>query len=112
MRLLAAGLIVAAAVAAPAAAGTAAPTLRLGSVQPLVLRGAHFERGESVRVVVSDSVHRWARRARVTAAGTFSVSFGAVPIDRCTMVAAAFGSRGDRASRKPAAPACIEPIGP
>jgi hypothetical protein len=100
------------AVAATAGAAVRSPTLRIANVKPLVVRGSGFHARERVRVVVTSASNRWTRRVTATASGTVAASFGSLPVNRCSLVAKAFGSGGSRASTKPAEPACPEPIGP
>ena len=99
--------------ATPALALTARPTLGLSkSADPLVVRGTHFKGREHVRVIVSSAGRSWTKRVVAGTTGAFTVSFGTVAADRCSLVARAFGSSGDRASAKPAETGCPEPISP
>ncbi|HYZ78207.1 MAG TPA: hypothetical protein VE596_12620 [Gaiellaceae bacterium] len=97
-------LVALAAVAATAAAPsatTAKPALRLVRIDPLIVQGRDFRRGE--RVTVTARLPRATRSARVlaNAEGAFRVRLGRVrAYDRCASVLSveARGSRGSKAS--------------
>jgi hypothetical protein len=109
--LLALAALLASAVAAGAQTASR-PTLRLAHVQPLSFHGEHFRARERVRVVVSSGEQSWTRRVTATAAGTFTVGFGTIGVDRCSLVARAFGAGGSLARYKPAEPQCIQQTAP
>ena len=102
--------IAAALVCAGTSAASDTPSLRFASLRPVVVRGAGFPAHRRLRIVVADAQHSWTKRVVVRASGGFSVSFGVVPLDRCSAVARAFGANGLRVSTKPADPLCPEPI--
>jgi uncharacterized membrane protein YedE/YeeE len=107
-------LLVAAVALATVAAGSPAPTrvslspaLRLLSLHPVHVRGIHFRPGERVTITLSTTVQR-VRHARATAAGSFVVGFGGVPISHCSGFAIrAVGSQGSVAVYKLQRPACL-----
>jgi hypothetical protein len=78
----------------PAAAATTAPSLRLVTTTPLVVKGVNFHPGERVTVRVGTA--KVVVRAGV--AGTFSVNLGAPLVDRCSSGIVAAGARGDQAA--------------
>jgi hypothetical protein len=92
---------------APAALASGTPALRAVTMQPLALQGIRFRPSErvTVRVVVSG-------KARVhvvvaTRAGTFTTTFTAVSLGRCTRyVIVASGSRGSTATLRRIFPDC------
>src|SRR4051812_14854171 len=108
MRLLAPAIAALLAAAPVAFGGSPRPTLRPVSMQPLVIKGAHFKPGERVRVTVRPPGA--GRRLVVRKDGTLTVSFPGVAVDRCTGVSlSAVGSFGDRAewAMKLPKPACL-----
>ena len=78
----------------PAAAATAAPSLRLVTTTPLVVKGMNFQPGERVTVRVGAAKVV----VRAGAAGTFRVNLGAPLFDRCSSGIVAAGARGDQAA--------------
>jgi hypothetical protein len=78
--------------AAGASLGHAAPTLRVVTRHPVVVRGAHFRAAERVTVRVRHVV----RVVHSTETGAFRVRLG-TPTDRCTSWIVAVGARGDSA---------------
>ena len=90
------------------AGANAGSTLKLVQVHPLVVRGAHFQNGERVRVTVYARITR-VEKATATSSGSFRASFGNVPIGRCNgFRVTAVGNLGSRASLKlPPLPACL-----
>jgi hypothetical protein len=94
-RILAAtGVVVALALAAPAAA-LAPPVLRVTAFQPFTVGGARFKPFERVTVTVDRT---WVRHVRAGAAGAFTATFRGIAISRCDgFSAAAAGSRGSHA---------------
>jgi hypothetical protein len=103
MRKIATALIVLA-TAAQAAGAVVAPTLRIVTTDPLVVRGAHFRAAERV-TVKGPSV---TRVVHTTASGTFRANLGVVPTDRCSMPMriVATGALGDKAVFLPARAMC------
>jgi hypothetical protein len=94
-RILAIGVVLALALAAPAAA-VAPAVLRVRAFQPLVMDGARFKPFERVTVTVDRT---WVRHARAGADGTFTAAFRGMLISRCDgLSAAAAGSRGSHAA--------------
>jgi hypothetical protein len=95
-RILAAtGVLVALALAAPAAA-VAPAALRVRAFQPLVVDGARFKPFERVTVTVERT---WVRHVRAGADGGFTTTFRGILISRCDgLSAAAAGSRGSHAA--------------
>jgi hypothetical protein len=92
---------------APAAESTRVPALRLLDRQPLVLRGKSFLPRELVKVTVATDAQRSVKRLRATSTGTFTATFVAVELDRCSgMLVVATGSRGSQARLKMPQPAC------
>jgi hypothetical protein len=93
--------IAALAVAAPAATPRAKPSLRVVDTSPLAVRGAAFHVRERVRVQVSGSATAL-RIVRASAVGTFTATFPAVFVDRCSdsLAVVAVGTSGARASVK------------
>jgi hypothetical protein len=87
-----------------------APTLRLITTSPLVVRGRHFRPGETVRVVADAGKTKRVRATRPSATGSFRVSFGAMHADRCTegLLITATGPR-ERAVLKLPSPECAVP---
>jgi hypothetical protein len=94
-RILAAtGVVLAFALAAPAAA-VPPPVLRVRTFHPLAVDGARFKPFEQVAVTLD---HIWVRHVRARAAGAFTVTFRGVVISRCDgYSAAATGSKGSHA---------------
>jgi hypothetical protein len=81
------------------ASGLSAPALRTMSSQPLAVRGVHFRAAErvTVRVAAGESVR--VHVVRATAAGTFTTTFTAVVLERCSpFVVTARGSKGSVAT--------------
>ena len=103
--------IAALALAGLLAGATSRPTLRFASIQPTVVGGTAFPAGMRLRVVVTSGESQWTRRVVVSRMHTFSVSFGTLPVSRCSVFAAAFGGRL-HVSTKPAETGCPEPVGP
>ena len=101
---LVAVLLALVALATPASAAEATPSLRLVTLTPLTLRGAGFAPGETVRVVLTPGRGRKqaVRTARATTAGSFRVRYELVALEPCHgfVVAAATGSHGSRATWK------------
>jgi hypothetical protein len=100
-----AALLVAAAVAVPAAAGGSSPRakVRIVTMSPLAVRGTGFKPHERVRVTASPG---GTRRVRARADGSFRVAFS-MPADRCSgLSVSAVGARGDHASLKLPQMAC------
>lgn len=97
-----AGIAVAlAALGVPAAlAGVAAgPAIHPLKTSPLQARGIHFKPHERVRVRVESPTITATRRIVVGAAGSFTVTFAGVAVDRCLGYSLnASGSFGDRAT--------------
>jgi hypothetical protein len=108
-RAIAIGFLAALLATAPGGAA-GMPTVRFASFMPATVRGTGFHVRGSVRVVVHDNGRSWSRRVTASATGTFFVSFGPLPIDRCSAVATAFGSGGMRVKTKPAETGCMERI--
>ena len=106
IRVLAAGVVAAAAVAGLSAAAIAStaqkPSLRLVSIQPLKIRGVYFRPRERVRVraAVENSIHT--RSTRTTDRGSFAVAFVEVAYDPCStfLLVTAVGAHGERAALK------------
>ncbi len=98
-----------------AGAGSAAtgPSLRLASTKPFVVKGAHFKAGERVLVTLTIDRKRSSRSARAVA-GSFTVSFGTVELDRCSSyVVRAIGGQGDGAVlRHLPLPMCAPAVSP
>ncbi len=88
-----AALALAGAVAVAAAPIVAArPTLKILSLAPFSVRGAHFQPAERVKITVNGVL---VRRATTTANGAFVVTFHGVDVDRCNGYAVkAVGSKG------------------
>jgi hypothetical protein len=96
--VLFAGLALASASVSGAAATR--PTLRVVDRTPVVIRGAGFEPGERVTVVLA-AQSRWSKRVTATSSGTFVVRFKVV-LGRCSRYSIqAFGSTGSRARLAP-----------
>jgi hypothetical protein len=91
--------LLAIAMAAPAAAASRRPTLRLVARDPITVAGAHF-RPRAVVTVTIYSDPAVTRAARTTRAGTFRLSFGRVEIGPCGGAAQvqAVGARGQTAA--------------
>jgi hypothetical protein len=98
-------LLACAALLVPAAASALwrpAPALRTTSSQPLAVHGLHFRAAErvTVRVAVGGSVR--VHVVRASAAGTFTTTFTAVVLERCSLFSiTASGSRGSVATLRP-----------
>src|SRR5690242_3580902 len=96
--LFVAAVVAVCAVVVPSIAGGAPPAkVRIVTVSPLVVRGSHFHAREHVRVTAGPG---GSRRVRTAANGTFSASFGTLPVDACNggdLTVRAAGARGDRA---------------
>ncbi len=98
-------LFACAALLAPAgvlALGRPTPVLRTTSARPLAVQGVHFRPAErvTVRVAVGSAIRMHVVRA--TAAGTFTTTFTAVVLERCSPFAiTASGSRGSVATLRP-----------
>ena len=101
MRALAAAAVAALA-ATGAVAQTARPTLRLVSVSPTTVAGAHFKAREHVRVRLQTSERSATRRLIATRLGRFVAHFGSQPFDPCnsSLSVTAVGARGSRAAVK------------
>ena len=101
---LVAVLLALVALATPASAAEATPSLRLVTLTPLTLRGAGFAPAETVRVVLTPGRGRKpaVRTARATTAGSFRVRYALVALEPCHgfVVATATGSAGSRATWK------------
>src|SRR4051812_9503933 len=91
MRRIATALVLLAA-ATQGAQAAVAPTLRVVTFSPLVVRGTHFRATERVTVHAANAT----RVVRTNANGAFSVSFAA-SIDRCSARIFAVGAAGERA---------------
>lgn len=82
-------------------ANRAQPNLRLVSGTPLKARGTHFYARERIRATARTSGQLRLRRVMTDARGTFTVSFGALPLDPCAgFTIVAVGAQGDRADLK------------
>jgi hypothetical protein len=83
-------------------------SLRLKTLHPLTVHGSRFAPGEHVRLTLKSAGKRQARRVTASSAGVFSVTFDAIPVDRCSaFVVTALGSRGGTATlRHPPLPQC------
>ena len=106
VRLILAAIAVVA-LAAPAAASGPAPALRLTALQPLRVKGIHFQSRERVRVTYVGAIRR-TRVVRARADGLFRVGFVDAAADPCSSFSIlAVGSTGDRARlRHRPLPAC------
>jgi hypothetical protein len=109
VKLLLAGTLTVAAVAAPSVFAAAAPTpaLSISMRQPVAVRGAHFAPRESVRVIVllngSHTV-----RAHASGTGSFSVTFPNLSLGPCGgLQISATGARGSVATLKLPQRACM-----
>ena len=105
-------LLVALAVAAPAAARAVKPSLTLAAAQPATVRGAHFARLERVRVSFGTGDNSATRTVRTTASGTFvATAPAAFAYSPCgaPLVVSAVGARGDRATLKVPQRECPSP---
>jgi hypothetical protein len=101
MRRIATTVIVLA-TAAQAAGAAVAPTIRVVTTEPLVVRGNNFKAVERVTVKGPSLT----RVVRTTANGTFRVNLGVAPTDRCSMRIVATGALGDKAVILPARAMC------
>jgi hypothetical protein len=86
----------------PDDASTRAASLRLTDTTPLTVAGARFLARESVVVRATLDGERLTRRTRASRAGTFTVSFSGVAVDRCNsdLFVRAIGTRGSEAVAK------------
>ncbi|MEP6893826.1 MAG: hypothetical protein ABI927_08615 [Gaiellaceae bacterium] len=105
--ILAAALAIGVAGIGDAAGSAAKANLRLTDRQPLSVQGRYFLSGERVRLRVSGEVSA-SRIVRANAAGSFTVRFGDITVDRCNVIrVVAVGGRGSQATLKMLpAPAC------
>ena len=85
--------VVAAVIAAPLAGAGVAPSLRLATRTPLVVRGTHFSAGERVTVTAGAA----SVVVRTGATGAFRANLGTPLVDRCSVRVVAAGARGDHA---------------
>ena len=112
MRLLAALLWIAIAVAvvAPATRASTAPKLRLVSLQPLVVRGEGFRPAERVVVTALTPVGPKRVIVRATAHGRLGATFR-LPNQPCGKAFAvrAVGGQGSRATLGVPGPPCVPP---
>ncbi len=108
MRRLIGTLIGALVLAAPVFASTS-PTLKLQSLDPLVVRGAAFRPAERIRVTLVAPGLTEKRRLRASRHGTFRADFGDVQIGRCGgfTVRAVGGSGNATTLKRPPLPACM-----
>jgi hypothetical protein len=82
--------------AAQAASGATGPTVRVVSVQPLVVVASGYAPGERLRLVARIGNGVDSRRLVATAAGTFRVTVAtADTADRCTISGVVTVTRGD-----------------
>jgi hypothetical protein len=97
--------------AAAGAAGTARPLLGVTDTSPFAVRGAGFEPGERVQVLLALNGRQHWQAAVASSAGVFRVSFRASlgPCGRYTL--RAFGSKGSSARTVPRRlqPDCVSP---
>ena len=111
---LAAVLCVAAATAAGARAdGT--PSLRVADLTPVMVKGARFQPGQMIRVVLRAGESKRVRIVRVSAGGGFMVDFGPLTRkDRCSgdISIAAIATRGFGAVYRLPTMACIDKLQP
>ena len=100
MLLVTCGALVVPAAAAPGTSGR--PVLRKLATQPLAVRGLRFKPAERVKVRVAAAGNIRVHLVRATAAGTFTTTFTAVVLERCTpFVITASGSMGSTATLRP-----------
>lgn len=115
MRIVAT-LLIAGALAAPAALAAGTPQVRLAGNDPAVVRGSGFDARELVTVTVRGGSTRLTARVTTTATGTFTARWAqAAPAAtgcRATITVTAVGARGDRAGWKSPHHLCtpIQPI--
>ena len=109
MRKLIVALGFALALAAPATAGTATPTLRLRALHPLVVDAAGFRSAERIRVVLVSPSGSIQRTAVATRTGTAHFQFGEIVLGRCAgFNVRATGSKGSTATlKRPPLPGCM-----
>ena len=103
MRSLVVVALAALAVFASQAAGAPGrASLRTVDLAPLTLRGDRFEPRERVRVVTTVGGRRYVRVVQATSAGSFTVTYRGVAVDRCNDVlfVLALGGAGSRAALK------------
>ena len=87
-------------------AASVQPALRLVTVRPLEVRGSNFKAKERVKVTLYARTEK-VRRTTATEAGSFTTSFGAVPLSHCDgFLIRAVGSQGSVATTKIPRPAC------
>jgi hypothetical protein len=89
-------------VAATAAEGAVAPSVRFVDLSPVTIKAAGFVPREQVRATLQAGTVTRVRTVTVSASGAFTVSFGTIArSDRCeTLIrVVAKGSHGDRATR-------------
>jgi hypothetical protein len=105
---VAANTLLAVAVAVLLLAGSAGATSRTGAalrilkLAPLTLRGTHFKPGEHVTLVLTRAHTRTVRKARAGHTGTFTITFKATIVDRCsTYTITVRGSGGSLIVLKP-----------
>jgi hypothetical protein len=84
----------------------ARPTVGLASIDPVSVRGLHFDAAERVVVIVAARSSKWTRRVKAAASGSFVARFGELPVGRCEIAIRAFGSKGSFAHFTPGPPAC------
>jgi hypothetical protein len=101
-------LLTCAALFAPAGlASSGAPTLRAVTMQPLAVHGARFRPSEQVTIRALVAGVTRVHVVRASATGTFTTTFTAVTLERCTRyVVIARGSRGSSAMLRPIFPDC------
>lgn len=113
MRAVAVLLLAALALAAPGMTGASSPAkteLRIGSLNPLTVRGTGFRPREKVTLRVT-APRPVARSVRASAAGSFSIRLR-IRVGRCVaVVIQATGSRGSRASASLDQPDCAPTSG-
>jgi hypothetical protein len=83
--------------AAPAAGAGQRPILRPTGLQPLELRGTHFQAGESVFVLVLGGAGRASSRVKAAADGTWTISFPKLDAKGRSISVRAHGNRGSAA---------------
>ncbi len=96
------------AIAFPAAAAGPPPSLRLVSMGPLTVHGAHFKARETVRLTLRSTDMKRARVLRSSLAGSFTVVYTSRIVDPCleTVRITAVGARGSDAVLKLPQRAC------
>ena len=105
-------------VAAATAAGAGAegtPSLRFSDLTPVMVKGARFQPGTMVRVVLRAGESKRTRMVHVSAGGGFTVAFGTLTReDRCSgnISLVAITARGFGAVYRLPTLACIDPHGP